>query len=209
MARLQSFKPEFYVYRHVRLDTKQPFYVGKGKGLRAWSRQRNKHWKGVATKYGFIVQIVKSGMDEAEALTLESKLIGLYKMFGACETNYLPGGQSNAGMNNPMFGKGYKLIGAKNGMYGKPGKMRGLYGIEHPKFGRRETEEARMKKSLARLGGKHPKHKWIYITPNGTFASVTVAAKANGVTVPVVKGRCRSHNFKSWIRENGTSSVQV
>ena len=26
----------YYIYRHIRLDTNTPFYVGKGKGYRAY-----------------------------------------------------------------------------------------------------------------------------------------------------------------------------
>ena len=41
----------FYVYEHWRPDTNVCFYVGKGKGNRAWAmNRRNKHHKSVQSK---------------------------------------------------------------------------------------------------------------------------------------------------------------
>ena len=49
----------FYVYEHVRNDTGQVFYVGKGSGRRAYySSGRNKHWHRIVNKHGFSVTIL-------------------------------------------------------------------------------------------------------------------------------------------------------
>jgi len=51
-----------YVYRHIRLDTNQPFYIGIGSDntyYRANKKsQRNIHWKRVVAKTDYEVEIM-------------------------------------------------------------------------------------------------------------------------------------------------------
>lgn len=63
----------FYVYLHKTMKG-VPFYVGKGTGKRAWSRERHPTWNHyVATRLGghFEVEIVADDLSEDEALELE------------------------------------------------------------------------------------------------------------------------------------------
>lgn len=63
---------QHYVYVHKRASDGRVFYVGKGKKRRAWSSSgRSRHWRFVAEKHGFEVEIVKAGLPEGCALTLE------------------------------------------------------------------------------------------------------------------------------------------
>ena len=66
----------YYVYIYWRLDTNEPFYIGKGKGDR-WkdSRKRNKHFKNIVNKCLVAVEIVKDNLTENEALGIECYLI--------------------------------------------------------------------------------------------------------------------------------------
>lgn len=67
-----------YVYVHVHHDTGYPviFYVGKGKGNRAWTRSaRSKMWHWTVAKHGFTHEIVQSGLTDSEAIQIEVKLI--------------------------------------------------------------------------------------------------------------------------------------
>jgi len=73
----------FYVYEHWRLDKDVCFYVGKGKGSRAYSRNRNALWKKIVAKLensgsAFEVRIVASGLSEQEAYSLEKKRISFW-----------------------------------------------------------------------------------------------------------------------------------
>lgn len=96
---MKSLKNKHYVYRHTRLDTNIPFYVGKGSGNRASSKHsRNRWWKFVEAKHGREVQIVKRFETHEEALKFEIQLIKLYKSFGYCETNLTPGGEGVVGL---------------------------------------------------------------------------------------------------------------
>jgi hypothetical protein len=70
---------EFYVYVHRRADTGEVFYVGKGRGNRAWQLAgRNKHWNCIARARGFVVEIVRDGLQEWAAFEHEAELIALY-----------------------------------------------------------------------------------------------------------------------------------
>lgn len=89
----------FYVYRHIRLDTRRPFYVGKGHNTRAYdSKGRNSRWVNIVNKHGYLVEIVASGLTEADAFKVEKKFIKIYKAFQMCEANFTDGGE---GLTNP------------------------------------------------------------------------------------------------------------
>lgn len=87
-----------YVYVHRHADDEEIFYVGKGTGNRAWSRaNRNRWWKFVASKHGFCVEIVQSGLSEYDAHTLEIWLIANLKREGRPLCNLTDGGEGRLG----------------------------------------------------------------------------------------------------------------
>ena len=69
---------EFYVYEHIRLDNMTCFYVGKGKGERAYDLARNKYHDRISKKYGHAVVIIKDNLTEKEAFELERDTIEDY-----------------------------------------------------------------------------------------------------------------------------------
>ena len=68
------------VYRHIRLDTNMPFYIGIGQDeKRAYSKKnRNKHWHGVVNKHGYKVHIMMDDLTWEEACEKEREFIQLY-----------------------------------------------------------------------------------------------------------------------------------
>ena len=68
----------YYVYEHIRNDNNTVFYVGKGRGWRAYTKSRNPHHDRIAKKYGFTVRIVKDNLTEEEAFNLEKEVIANY-----------------------------------------------------------------------------------------------------------------------------------
>lgn len=68
------------VYRHIRLDTRKPFYIGIGvTPTRAYSKKgRNKHWHNIVDKHGYDVQILLEDLSYEEAKLKEIEFISLY-----------------------------------------------------------------------------------------------------------------------------------
>jgi len=85
----------YYVYVHKRATDNSIFYVGKGKGERAWQKiSRSEYWKRIEAKYGRTVEIVQADMQEWWALELERELIALY---GNALCNLTDGGETSSG----------------------------------------------------------------------------------------------------------------
>ena len=80
-----------YVYAH-RDAFGKVFYVGKGKGLRAWSKNRHPVWHEYLRRNGsqFTVEILASGLTDDEACEREDALIG---QFGAQLVNWINPGR--------------------------------------------------------------------------------------------------------------------
>ena len=71
-----------YVYRHVRLDKNQPFYIGIGsdsKYNRAYSKNnRNNYWNNIVNKFDYRVDIIMDDLTWEEACEKEKEFIELY-----------------------------------------------------------------------------------------------------------------------------------
>ena len=88
----------FYTYLHLRESDSQPFYIGKGKGRRAWAHVgRNVHWKNVVAKHGLKVEICAEWKCEKEAFEHEKFLISCFKDIGFKLVNLTDGGEGASG----------------------------------------------------------------------------------------------------------------
>jgi len=90
-------KTEYYTYAHIRNDTNKIFYIGKGKGKRAWKYGRNKIWKNIVEKHGYTVDILAYWSTEAEAFEHEEILIKCFRKMGYELVNRTDGGEGLAG----------------------------------------------------------------------------------------------------------------
>lgn len=89
----------FYVYIHRRLTDNKPFYVGKGKGNRAFSLvNRNRYWVNTKEKHGFSVEIIFDNLSEDEAFACEKDTILELRYFGYPLTNMTDGGEGTSGV---------------------------------------------------------------------------------------------------------------
>lgn len=94
----------FYVYEHWRLDRDECFYVGKGKGGRAYSaKNRNRHHKAICAKlsregFAMEVRMVATGLTEEEAFNLEIERIRFWREAGADLANATNGGEGVSGL---------------------------------------------------------------------------------------------------------------
>lgn len=82
---------EYYVYEYYIEKSNEVFYVGKGRGNRAWRNVRNHECEKVKSEHKWNVKIVKSGLKEDEALEIERQLIEKYRKEGVILTNIMPG----------------------------------------------------------------------------------------------------------------------
>lgn len=140
---------KFYVYEHWRPDEDVPFYVGKGKGRRAFSlRRNNRQHKFVVDKLGRLgmcaeVRLVASDLSESDAFKIERERIAFWRSVGVRLANVSDGGGGYSGFKHTQeFKEKARIqITAYNERRGPP------------------SEETREKMRAAKLGKKQsPEH---------------------------------------------------
>jgi hypothetical protein len=151
---------KYYVYRHIRLDSNTPFYIGKGSGNRAFDFiKRNGCWKKIAKKHGVKTEIVLNNIDEKTAFDMEIKLISLYKKFNYCEANLTNGGEGGSGYKHTEQAKQImreKRKGENNNFFGKQHSEETKEKIKEARKKQIITEEAKLKISKATIGENNP-----------------------------------------------------
>jgi hypothetical protein len=117
-----------YLYRHIRLDKNEVFYIGigkdnKGQYKRAYSKsERNKRWTNIIKLTNYEVEILIDDITWKEAGQKEIEFVKLYGRSCINEgplANISEGGIGGclSGKLNGMFEKGHKLLGKNNGMF--------------------------------------------------------------------------------------------
>lgn len=90
-------KNNYYIYFHINPLTNKVFYVGKGKGKRAWSKgHRSQYWKNTVNKYGYIIDIVEDNLTEEIAFEREKFYIQKIGRKNLC--NLTDGGEGQSGI---------------------------------------------------------------------------------------------------------------
>jgi hypothetical protein len=93
---------EYYVYIHKKLTDGSVFYVGRGKGKRKTSKQnRNNHWKNIAAKHGFEVEVIEENLTFESSNDREIYWIQKYKDDGVVLANITTGGGGVCGRTRP------------------------------------------------------------------------------------------------------------
>lgn len=110
-----------YLYRHIRLDKNEPFYVGIGsdsKYKRAYETiNRNSHWKNITSKTPYDVEIILDDLTWNEACNKEIEFISLYGRVDLNEgtlCNMTSGGDGKFGVQDSIETKQKKSNSAKN-----------------------------------------------------------------------------------------------
>lgn len=147
-----------YVYRHIRLDKNEPFYIGIGSDVsykRAYqlkNDRRNPIWHKIASKTEIEVQIMLDNLTYEDAILKEKEFICLYGRIDnktGILSNLTEGGEGtiglivseenrkktserNKGKNNPMYGKKISAESIERGKLkrlGTPAWNKGKKGI--------------------------------------------------------------------------------
>ena len=71
---MNTYLPNYYVYVYLRKSDLTPYYIGKGKGYRAWAKQHNVK---IPTDANRII-MVESNLTNIGALAIERQLIRWY-----------------------------------------------------------------------------------------------------------------------------------
>lgn len=135
-----------YVYRHIRLDTNLPFYIGIGsddKYKRAYDKySRNRHWKFIVNKTDILIEILMDDLTWEEACEKEKEFINLYgrtDLGKGTLVNLTDGGDGSLGVK-------IKESTRK--------KLSEIHKGNTNTKGRKHTEEAKIKISLSQIGRK-------------------------------------------------------
>jgi len=139
-----------YLYRHIRLDKNEPFYIGIGSNKsRCYTKQtRNKHWHNIINKSEYRVDIVFDDLSLEQAKQKEKEFIALYgkKANGGILVNLTDGGDGSWGVK-----------ATKEQLEIRKKRM-----TENNHFkGKKHTKEALEKMRLSKLGIKRPKEGYI------------------------------------------------
>jgi len=130
-----------YVYRHIRLDKNEPFYIGIGsdkKYKRAYKKiQRNIFWNRIVNKTDYEVEILIDDLTWEEACEKEKEFISLY------------------GRRDLKSGTLVNLTNGGEGMLGSIVKDETKIKLSKANKGFKHSEETKKKMSLSRLGKKH------------------------------------------------------
>lgn len=154
-----------YVYRHIRLDKNEPFYIGIGsdeKYYRANSKKgRSDFWYKMTNSFEYRVEIMLDNITYDEAKEKEKEFISLYgrrNLNKGSLCNLTDGGDGVLGYK-PSKEKIQKLkeinLGRKHTDEWKRNMSIRVSGKNHPLWGKKFSKESKLKMSLSRSGEKH------------------------------------------------------
>jgi hypothetical protein len=150
-----AWPKDHYAYIHLRADTLEPFYAGKGQGDRAWHSspsKRERWWRSIVAKHGVIVLIVQDGLQEWAALELEQEiiaLIGRRDLKMGPLVNFTDGGE---GVSGAVVSE---ELAARRGV-GISKSLRRLYANGHQNSFKGKRHSAEMKAKMSALKKQTP-----------------------------------------------------
>lgn len=209
---------KYYVYRHVRLDTNVPFYIGIGtkpdkfngfitEYKRAFCKQsRNTYWKNIASKYGYKVEILFESSDKDLILQKETEFINLYGRLDLGTgglVNMTDGGEGSFNMSvetrevirQKNIRRTFSEETLKKMSIARKGKKMPFNPNRTKKIGKPHTEEAKLLMSTKRREVfKNPKYKEWFIHNHNLKQGTKVIDLETGILFDSLKIACESLN---------------
>ena len=220
----------YYVYEHIRLDKMEPFYIGKGKGERAYDLYRNDHHDAITDKYGHAVVIIADNLTEEEAYWLERDTIEDY-VFNLGNGIDIKGHNDYDNELPHLTNMDWGGIGGKSGIKHSEEHNKkiseALKGENNPLYGEHHSEEHNKKISESMKGKNKGKNsfenktkeemetigkkisekvskKVICITTGKIFNSVTEASNYYNVSKGNISSCCRGTRKSTGELQDGT-----
>ena len=175
----------YYVYEHIRLDKMEPFYIGKGKGERAYDLYRNDHHDAITDEYGHAVVIIADHLTEEEAYWLERDTIEDY-VFNVGYGIDIKGHDDYDHALPHLTNMDWGGIGGKGGVQHSEEHNRK---ISESRKGKKKSDEEKRKMSESRKGKKKS---------DETKRKMSEAKKGQ---IPWIKGKHQSEEAKQKISE--------
>ena len=142
-----------YIYRHIRLDTNQPFYIGIGSDetyKRAYDKKRpNPYWNNIIKNTEYQVEVLLDGLSWDNACKKEIEFIALYGRKNnntGILSNMTDGGEGTFGK---IVTEEYKKNLSARSIGNKYGANRKNFFL---------SEETKRKISIAFTGANHPRY---------------------------------------------------
>jgi hypothetical protein len=187
-----------YLYRHIRLDKNEPFYIGIGSDAqykRANSNNnRTKYWKNIISKTEYRVDILIDNLTWKEACEKEKEFIAIYKRKGdgGILCNLTLGGEGVYGLKHSEEAKQLMSIQRKGRVQSEEAinkRSEKLKGINNPNYGKQipdyqkeiiaSAQRGRTKSDLEKEAiYSKTRKKVLDMTSNKIYDSIKDAAKA-------------------------------
>lgn len=187
----------WYVYKHIRIDTNEPFYIGIGNKknyARAYQNtpdRRNPFWCKIFNKTDILIEIVYDSLNKMQASEKEQELIKFYgrkNLNKGSLCNLTDGGdgiwnckRSDETKNKIRLSK----LGDKNPMFGKPQSKETLLKRSKSSIGKTRTNDTKIKQSLSTILSGQAKTTIVYnyVTKEkiGIYHSLSEACRQLGL----------------------------
>lgn len=167
----------YLLYRHIRLDKNEPFYIGIGNEKRPYEkRRRNKYWQHIIQKTNYKIEILFNDLTWNEACEKEKEFIKLYgrkDLLLGTLVNLTDGGDGS--LNTNSWNKGKKGLfkhseetkkKLSENKKGKPLTQNQINSFKTRKksnywLGKKLSEEHKLKLSKSKIG-KNSINKGVY-----------------------------------------------
>ena len=189
-------KNNWYVYRHIREDKNEPFYIGIGNKknyARAYENKpdrRNEIWRKIFIKTDIRVEIILEGLSKIQSSEKEQEFIKLYgrkDLNTGSLTNMTDGGD---GIWNCIRSKETKellrqqKLGDKNPMFGKTQSYETKLKRNKSLTGQKRSDEVKKKQSLSSINSGQAKSVDVFRFDNneyiGRFYAISEACRILG-----------------------------